>query len=264
VPWSSWVSSPVTNHSPGTTAGWDDRRVLDRDTYLAVLARDAAAFTDLLRHADLDAAVPDCPDWTVADLASHLGGVHRWAREAVIAGAPGDEPVGPRERDALVAWFEEGAGLLVETLTATDTDAPCWTFGPRPRTASFWVRRQPHETAMHLRDLRRALGAPASMDPLFAADGVDELVTVFFPRQVRLGRIAPLAAGVRLTATDVPDAPWVLAGDGTAPSAAYDATMSGTAECLLLWAWGRTGGAEPAIEGDPAAVAAARAAAIAP
>jgi len=238
--------------------------VLHRDTYLAAFERDAASFAALLRDGDLAAAVPDCPGWQVADLASHLGGVHRWARDAIVTGEPGDEPTGPRERAALVAWFEEGAALLLDTLTTTDPDTECWTFGPRPRTASFWIRRQPHETAVHLRDLRRALGVDVAMDPAFAADGVDEVVTVFFPRQVRRERMPALAAGVRLVATDVPDASWVLAGDGTDPEAAYDATLTGPAESLLLWLWRRSGGDPATVEGDADAVAVAYAAPLAP
>lgn len=237
--------------------------MLDRDTYLTTLADDAVAFTALLRDGDLDAPVPDCDGWTVVDLAGHLGGVHRWARDAVITGAPGDEPVGPRERDALVAWFADGAELLHGTLSSTDPDAECWTFGPRPRTAAFWLRRQPQETSMHLRDLRRALGVESTIAPALAADGVDEVVTMFFPRQVRLQRTPPLQSGVRLLATDTDDA-WTLAGDGTDPAAAYDATLAGTAESLLLWLWGRSGGEQPRMEGDEAAVAEARAAALTP
>jgi uncharacterized protein (TIGR03083 family) len=228
--------------------------MLDRETYLTSLARDAAAFADLLRTVDLYAAVPDCERWDVVDLAGHLGGVHRWARDAVITGAPGDEPVGPRQRGELVPWFEEGAAQLLDTLRSTDPGAACWTFGPKPRTASFWVRRQAHETAMHLRDLRRALLIDVPLDPAFAADGVDEVVSVFFPRQVRLERTAPLAAGVRLVAADVPGASWVIAGDGTDPDAAYAATLTGSAEDLLLVLWGRGGGEMPSTEGDSAVV----------
>ena len=117
---------------------------------------------------------------------------------------------------------------------------------------------------MHLRDLRRALGVDVAMDPAFAADGVDEVVTVFFPRQVRRERMPALAAGVRLVATDVPDASWVLAGDGTDPEAAYDATLTGPAESLLLWLWRRSGGDPATVEGDADAVAVAYAAPLAP
>lgn len=237
--------------------------MLSRDTYLDALARDAAEFARLLRDGDLGAPVPDCDGWSVVDLAGHLGGVHRWAHDAVVTGAPGDEPTGPRERAPLVAWFEEGASALHLTLSTTDPGAECWTFGPRPRTVAFWVRRQPHETAMHLRDLRRALGVVSSLDPAFAADGVDEVVSVFFPRQVRLGRTAPLDRGVRLVATDV-DASWVLAGDGTDPRAPHAAALEGSAESLLLWLWGRTGGDGLRAAGDPAAVDEARAAALTP
>ena len=117
---------------------------------------------------------------------------------------------------------------------------------------------------MHLRDLRRALRADLPWEPSFAADGIDEVVAVFFPRQVRLERTPPLASGVRLVATDVPGATWVLADDGTDAQASYDATLSGTAAALLLWLWGRSGGAPVSVEGDASAVDAARAAALTP
>jgi hypothetical protein len=74
------------------------------DRYDALTAR----FADVLAGADLDLPVPACGDWTVAQLAGHLGWVHRWANLcATHARAPGrDEmaalepldptPVGPR------------------------------------------------------------------------------------------------------------------------------------------------------------------------
>lgn len=227
--------------------------MLSRDAYLAALERDAAAFAALLRTADLDAPVPDCPGWSVGDLGRHLGGVHRWAHDVVATGSPADEPQGPDGRGELVAWFETGATELLDVLRDTDPGTPVWTFGPRPRLVSFWVRRQPHETAMHLGDARRALGRPEPMDVAFAADGVDEAVTVFVPRQVRLGRIPPIAHGVRLVLSDVPGTSYVLAGDVTDAGAATAATLTGPAEDVLLALWRRTGLERLAVEGDAAA-----------
>jgi uncharacterized protein (TIGR03083 family) len=224
--------------------------VLSRDAYLQTLRADAATFTDLLRGSDLTTPVPDCPGWDLGDLARHLGGVHRWAHGIVTTGSPGEEPDGPHDPDELRAWFAAGAAQLVDALVSTDPLTPVWTFGPKPRLVDFWVRRQPHETSMHLRDARRALGLRHAVAPSFAADGVDEVVTMMTPRQVRLERIPPLPHGVRLEAVDVPDSAWVLAGDGTDPDAPTVATLAGTAEDLLLALWRRTGLDSLAVTGD--------------
>jgi uncharacterized protein (TIGR03083 family) len=227
--------------------------VLNRDTYLTSLRSDAAAFADLLRDADLATPVPDCPGWDAGDLARHLGGIHRWAHGVVTTGSPGDAPDGPSDAVELHAWFVDGAEHLVVALRDTDPATPVWTFGPKPRLVEFWVRRQPHETSMHLRDLRQALGLPHAVDAAFAADGVDEVVTMMAPRQVRLERIPPLPHGVRLEAVDVPGAVWVLADDVTDPGAQTEVTLSGTAENLLLALWRRTGIERLTVTGDAAA-----------
>ncbi len=176
--------------------------MLTPEDYQRSLERDAAAFVDLIATADLDRPVPCCPGWTMLDLGRHVGSVHRWARETVRTGRPGDEPDGPDAQAELVDWLTEGAALLLDTLRSTDPALPVWTFGPPPRVAAFWSRRQAHETAIHLVDARQALGLPVQLDPTLATDGVDEVATMFFPRQVRLERIRPLrprhAAGPHL------------------------------------------------------------------
>jgi uncharacterized protein (TIGR03083 family) len=238
--------------------------VSTREDYHAALARDAASFTEIIRSADLAAEVRDCPGWTVLDLARHLGGVHRWAFEIVATGAPGEEPGGPATRDELAEWFAEGAAQLLDILRRADPEAATWTFGPKPRRVSFWSRRQAHETAMHLGDAQRALGHPATADATMAADGVEEVLSVFFPRQVRLGRIPPLTQGVRLVLSDVPQTSFVLAGDGTDPLAPTSATMRGPAAQLLLVLWGRSDVDGLDVQGDPAVVRDALAAGITP
>ena len=238
--------------------------MLSRDTYLRSLTRDADAFAAVLRDADLATPVPDCPGWDVGDLARHLGGVHRWAHGIVTTGAPGDEPDGPRGHGELVDWFVSGAALLVDALRTTNPSTPVWTFGPKPRLAEFWLRRQPHETSMHLRDLRLALGFPHEVDVHFAADGVDEVVTMMTPRQIRLGRIPPIEPGVRLVAADVPSTSYVLSGDCTDPDAPTVASVTGTPERLLLALWHRTGIEHLAVNGDAAAARTAFALALTP
>jgi uncharacterized protein (TIGR03083 family) len=227
--------------------------VLSSATYLESLDRDARSFGDLVRTADHTEPVPDCPGWSLGDLARHLGGVHRWAHDVVTTGSPGDEPDGPHDRGELHEWFVAGAAQLLDVLRSTDPRQPAWTFGPKPRLVEFWVRRQPHETSMHLGDARRTLGLPHALDAEFAADGVDEVVTMMTPRQVRLARIPPLPHGVRLEAVDVPGRAWVLAGDCTDTGAPTAATVTGTAEDLLLALWRRTGLERLTVTGDAAA-----------
>jgi uncharacterized protein (TIGR03083 family) len=218
--------------------------------FLAQLDRAARDVVALLAEGELDAPVPGCPRWRLLDLARHLGGIHRWARTAVAEGRPGPESDAdaPTERGALVDWFRAGAAELSETLRRTDPDTPCWTFGPRPRTAAFWVRRQAHETVMHAYDAAASQGRTRPFDPDLASDGVDEVVTMFVPRQLRLGRIPPLPAAVAL---EVPDGRRVL-GDGD-PAA----TVTGPADAVLLLLWRRTTLDDPrlAVSGRSAAAA---------
>jgi uncharacterized protein (TIGR03083 family) len=168
-------------------------------------------------------------------------------------------------RSGLLAWYDEGAGRMLGLLARTDPEAPCWAFGPKPSTVRFWFRRQAHENAVHAWDAQAAVGPPPPIDPLLALDGIDEVVTMFFPRQVRLARIPPLdrSLGVRAGADG-----WVLAGDGTAypPVERAEAVVSGPAEALYLLLWRRIGLDDErlGLEGDPAAAAAVLGTAIVP
>jgi len=229
--------------------------------HLAHLRAAADGFATTLASGDLSAPVPSCPGWDLTRLAWHLGGVHRWARGAILEGHP-DTPMpdGPSDRPALAAWFRQGADALAATLQETDPETPCWTFGPKPRTASFWFRRQDHETAMHTWDAAASQAGAHPVygtgDPWQAADGVDEVVTFFFPRQVRLQRAPPLAGSLAVECTDVAER-WVLSGDGTGPrsarDAATDATVRGPAGALVLLLWRRVGLDAVGLDGSEAA-----------
>jgi len=225
-------------------------------TYLPHLEQAAADVAAMLETGDLDAPVPACAPWRVTDLVHHLGGVHRWARGAVVESSAQRPDIGdpPTARDALVAWFREGADALLAALRETDPDTPCWTFGPPP-TAAFWFRRMAHETAAHAGDLAAAHGRTRAYGTELALDGIDETVGVFFPRQVRLGRIAPLAHVLAVEAAE--GGRWVFAGDGAAPPPErVDGTVTGPAEVLLPLLWHRTtlDDARVSVSGDRHAV----------
>ncbi|QZN86690.1 maleylpyruvate isomerase family mycothiol-dependent enzyme [Cellulomonas sp. C5510] len=229
---------------------------------LDVLAEAQDAFARLLADADPDAPVAACPGWTVTDLVLHLGAVHVWAA-GMARGTDSDEEgaPGPREPVALQARYREQAGTLLGTLRALGPDAPGLTLlGPGP--ASFWHRRQVHETLVHLHDLAAAAGAEHPVtDPSLWADTVDEVVTVMLPRQVRLGRTTLPEVAVRLAAPDA-GRTWLLGVAEAGPAA----EVAGPSRALALLLWGRTTADDPALRvaGDRAALRAALGRALTP
>ena len=117
---------------------------------------------------------------------------------------------------------------------------------------------------MHRWDLGAALGRDLGYPNPLAADGVDEVVSFFLPRQVRLQLSPPLTRSLAVRTTG---GRWVLAGDGTGASAeSPDVEVSGPADVLLLLLWGRIGLDDPRIQltGDRAAAVSVLSAGIVP
>jgi uncharacterized protein (TIGR03083 family) len=208
--------------------------------HLALLHEELAAFQECL-SGDLSAPVEHCGDWTLRDLVVHLGQENLWAAAAVRE-RRGDYMAEPPPAD-VVSWFGETARTLTDTL-AVDPATEAWTFFP-PRTVGFWRRRRCLETLVHRWDAERAVGRAGALDPELCGDGIAEVVDGFVPRQVRLGRMAPLRAAVRLSATDL-RACWILGpGDPVAE-------LSGPAADLLLMLWGRRPVPWSGLSGDEA------------
>jgi len=193
--------------------------------------------------------VPWCGRWRVRDLVVHLARIHHWA-----AGQASRTPETPLGRGPFVLedLYASCAAELRETLTTLGPDARAWTLvGDGP--ASFWHRRQTHETLVHLWDLRTAGGLELAVDPALWADTVDEVVTVMQPRQERMGRMEPLDAPLELVADDAGRS-WLL-GAPTVPEPSV--TVTGPADALALLLWGRTtpDDARLHVSGDAAALA---------
>lgn len=204
-------------------------------------------FLTTIPRVDPTTRVPWCGRWRVTDLVVHLSRVHHWA--AAQARRTQETPLG-RGPFVLEDLYATCAAELRRTLAELGPDAVAWTLaenGP----ASFWHRRQTHETLVHLWDLRTAGGLGlAAAEPALWADTVDEVVTFMQPRQVRMGRMEPLPAPVGLVADDVGRS-WSLGGT-TRPCA----TVTGPAEALALLLWGRTTSADArlTVGGDAAAL----------
>jgi uncharacterized protein (TIGR03083 family) len=216
--------------------------------HLALLEAEVAGMAAALRAADLAGPVPSCPGWTVQDLCNHLTAVHRWALLALEnAGPPPyDESVHSTPDD-----YAQAAGALVARLRELPADALAWTFNRENPTASFWRRRQLHEVSVHRWDVEQH-----ALDPEVAEDGVEEVVTFFLPRQVRLGR-SSLPAGLLLL--DTGSRTWTLT-DGEGPQAVVRAD----AATLNLLLWGRRTLDDAVVTGDTAFAAEVFAAALTP
>ncbi len=194
--------------------------------WLPVLAHEIDVIERTVRAAgaaDLDRAVAGCPGWTVRDLVVHIGSVERWVTHAVRHLELSDDEPGWTGTD-LSGWYKAGAADLLVALD-TDPATPAPTFAP-DKTVGFWQRRQVHEHRIHRWDLEQALGRAETLESQLAHDGLDEIATMFWPRQVLLGRAPMPAHGLRVVTTDT-GGEWVFGDTATA-------TLSGRATDLLL------------------------------
>ncbi len=200
--------------------------------------------------ADPASPVPTCPGWTIARLVKHTGIVHRWATRIVSARSPErieqrDLEAGLPPREAQYAgWLAAGAAPLLAALRSAGPDTALWTWGAEQRSG-WWARRMLHETTVHRADAELAAGGWPSVDPLVAADGIEEFLANLpdarRPRE-HLGSL-PAGESVHLHATDC-DGEWLIRfGDGTVTwSRGHEkATVAarGPVTALLLLLYGR-------------------------
>ncbi|WP_040525957.1 maleylpyruvate isomerase family mycothiol-dependent enzyme [Gordonia effusa] len=214
-------------------------------------------------HRDqLSLAVPSCPDWTVRDLIIHVGVVHRWAARFLAQGSDPAERFGFDTSDVpddagLTEWYAARVAELLERLEVTSPDTTVRSFAGQV-SASFWFRRQAHETSMHRWDLQNA--TPQGAEPVdggLAADGINEWLEVFVPRFLKRGPGLPdqeFGRVIRLVDPDVgewtmrlePDAVKIDAG------AHPEVVVSGSMSDLLLALWRRIPLSQLSIEGNRA------------
>lgn len=245
-----------------------DRRYgfLVPSTYQSHIKASADGFVAAVKRGPLEARVPACPAWSLRDLVEHLGQVHEWAGAIAATGQPlKHKPPGLPEDDDPAEWYAERADRLLEALASTDPDQPCETHQPDNQRASYWSRRQAHETAMHRVDAEMAIGLPPRYDAELAADGIGEVLDVWFPVIARRFEPPRVTEPVLLACTDRDDR-WLISPNSTvAPGEAprtsgpelsderagvAGATISGTASDLILLLWKRHGTDKVTVDGD--------------
>ncbi len=197
----------------------------------------------------LDANVPSTPEWTLRDLAHHLGEVQRFWGDNVHTGDPGTpwggEVAMPAD-DFLVGWLREATASLCDALAAAGPGAPCWTWWGAPATAGAVARHQVQEVAVHCWDAQAVMASPGALRQDVADDGVAEFL------EIVLGSSADALPGVvTLRATDTGGS-WRAAGGGPGRR---QAGISGTASDLVLMLYRRLPVSDCIVDGDPLLVA---------
>jgi uncharacterized protein (TIGR03083 family) len=227
--------------------------LLSLDDHLEGLIRGGAALHEAARAAGPVGEVPTCPGWSVTDLVVHQGMVHRWAAANLRGETDHDttaSEVAAKAAPDLLGWYAAGLEALVDTVRATadDVEAPVF-LDDAPPPRRFWARRQAHETTIHSVDAVSAVYArwpsasEVDIDPVLAADGVDELLTGFITRGK--GRLRSPTPYTLLVRTDDTGHAWtVRISEGpiiTTPGEAGrpDVVFSGTAVQLYLSLWNR-------------------------
>jgi uncharacterized protein (TIGR03083 family) len=152
---------------------------ISADRWYAEIESSTDTLAGLVDGADLTRPVPTCPDWTLRQLATHVGRGHRWAAEIASTRSPKmipfrEVPDGriPDDPAQHAPWLRAGAARVVKAVQEAGSDR-VWTFNAL-RPASFWARRMAHETAVHRADAELAGGREAAIAPDLAADGIDE------------------------------------------------------------------------------------------
>jgi uncharacterized protein (TIGR03083 family) len=215
-----------------------------------------ARMASLVAGADPAGPVPTCPQWSVARLVKHTGIVHRWATQIVTARS--SEPVSLRDVEAGLpaletaypGWLADGAAPLIAALRAAGPDIAVWAWGAESRSG-WWARRMLHETTVHRADVEFAVGGWPDIDPVVAADGIEEFLTNLPSASRPRDHLGSLPAGksLHLHATDT-DGEWLIRfADGTVTwSRGHEkatAAVRGPVATLLLFTYGRL---EPAAE----------------
>lgn len=228
---------------------------------LGLIDERSAAFRGALAVGDPEARVPGCPDWSLRDLAAHLGGVQRFWAATVTAGpadGPPQTPIDREPRGDLVEWSAESTRLLLESLRTTDADAACWTWwgaSQAPMTAGAVARHQVQEAAVHARDAQETVGTPEPIPAGIAVDAIDEFLVVSLGSR---GEWPHRPSRIALSAIEGPH--WLVdltpAGATSGPAASGEpvATLRGPASDLLLAIYQRIPLDDLTVEGDRAAV----------
>jgi hypothetical protein len=255
---------------------------LSPDRYLELIRADTERLLAVAER-DVNAAVPTCPGWRVADLLDHVAHVYEhkvrvmankeWPKEWPPPEWVGREPTG---------FLREAYEHLLDEFGRHDPAEQTATFG-EDDTVTFWLRRMALEVAVHRLDGELAQSDPTPIPVDISLDGVDEMLQVFVAGNWKGETDHPVDAlvliradghawscdvtGTTVTVHRAPDARTPDAGTpdagtrdvetATGPDSEAEPalTVSGPADAMFLWVWGRGGDDRVDVSGDPQVLA---------
>ncbi|WP_019928771.1 maleylpyruvate isomerase family mycothiol-dependent enzyme [Nocardia sp. BMG111209] len=238
---------------------------LDTAVIRAALRSENDLLADLYGGADPETPIPTCGDWRLKNLLAHVGGGHRWAATIIvrrstenIAFAAVPDVRRPRDPAEVDHWFRQTADAVIDAVDATGGEVPVWTPFGALRPSEWWIRRRLHENTGHRADALLALGRPVTIDPVLAADGVEEFLSLLQMGSARFRNPLDEGASILLRATDTGDA-WAVRRTGDSigwdgDTESVTATVQATAVDLYLLVLGRIPADSPALtlSGDAA------------
>lgn len=217
---------------------------MDYAALTGAVGRECGATVEALEEVPaMDTIVATCEDWTVSELAVHLGAFCGFWTHVLCEGTGRtktpfpDPPEGPE----VVRWLDELGGHLVAELDATPPSTEVWTWFAADHTAGFVARRCAHELAVHRYDAQSALGACAPIDSRLAVDGIDEILESLVTARDRTGEGIGRTLSLSCTDEDVswrvamgPDRIDVAREQSAAGAPAGDLAVTGPASDLEL------------------------------
>lgn len=179
---------------------------MDYADHTRAVDRECGAFVVALAEGTMDALVPTCEGWKVADLATHIGDFCGFWTHVLCEGT--GRPKTPfkdaPDGDELVSWVADLAGYLVDELEATPAGTEVWTWFPSDHTAGFVARRCANELAVHRTDMQAARGTHTPIAADLAVDGIDEVFDALL--SVREHKGAGTGRTLALASADTPRA----------------------------------------------------------
>lgn len=162
---------------------------MEHNERVAGVKQELAGLNEAIAAGPVTAPVPTCPEWTVLDLAQHVGGFCGfWAHVLCEGnGCPKASFTDPPHDEAVVDWFAGMGAELLTQLETTPGDTPVWTWHEPDQSAGFVARRAVHELAVHRYDAQSARGTCAPIDAPTAVDGIDEVFEALITRRPRTG-----------------------------------------------------------------------------
>jgi uncharacterized protein (TIGR03083 family) len=239
---------------------------MDRQRALHQLRADSSRVQELITDGNLRKPVTTCPDWDFQGLVTHLARVYNFAGTIVLERmegppVPGSLPPQP-EGMPLREYFIDRVERLMAALEEVPADERVWNFSPEPDVASFWWRRQMHETIIHRIDAELAAGVEVTgVASDLASDTLSEVLMLLGLEESEpeeSGFHAADALTLHFHSTDVEPDNALGAWDEWFVDTAKNtvcrqhgkatAAIRGPALELARWQWGRGGSAE--ILGD--------------